>query len=83
MPPSPSLEAARRLGLPISDCVVLEDSPNGVQAGHAAGARVLGVGERALATDAETVVRDLTGVRWEHDRLVIAAGLVLRPPAGT
>ncbi|HEY7261326.1 MAG TPA: HAD-IA family hydrolase [Trebonia sp.] len=79
--PNGYLEAARRLGLPISDCVVFEDSANGVQAGHAAGAvRVIGVGERALATEAEIVVRDLTGIRWEHDSLVILAGSMLRPP---
>ena len=32
------LEAARRLKLDIHDCLVLEDSFNGVRAGHAAGA---------------------------------------------
>lgn len=32
------LEAARRLGLDCCDCLVLEDSFNGVRAGHAAGA---------------------------------------------
>lgn len=32
------LEAARRLGLDIGRCLVLEDSYNGVRAGHAAGA---------------------------------------------
>ena len=32
------LEAARRLELDIHDCLVLEDSFNGVRAGHAAGA---------------------------------------------
>ena len=32
------LEAARRLGVNIRDCLVLEDSFNGVRAGHAAGA---------------------------------------------
>lgn len=32
------LEAARRLGLDCHDCLVLEDSFNGVRAGHAAGA---------------------------------------------
>jgi mannitol-1-/sugar-/sorbitol-6-phosphatase len=80
--PDGYLEAARRLRLPISDCVVLEDSANGVEAGQAAGAaRVIGVGERALATDAEIVVRDLTGIRWEHGSLVIRAGSVLRPLA--
>ena len=77
--PDGYLEAARRLRLPISDCVVLEDSANGVQAGHAArAARVIGVGERALATEAGIVVRDLTGIGWEHGSLVIEAGSVLR-----
>ncbi len=32
------LLAARRLGVDIHHCLVLEDSPNGVRAGHAAGA---------------------------------------------
>lgn len=32
------LEAARRLGVDIHECLVLEDSFNGVRAGHAAGA---------------------------------------------
>ena len=38
--PSPDifLEAARVLGLPPRDCLVLEDSFNGVRAGHASGA---------------------------------------------
>lgn len=38
--PNPAifLEAARRLGLPPQDCLVLEDSFNGVRAGAAAGA---------------------------------------------
>ena len=52
------------------------------QAGHAAqAARVIGVGERALATEAGIVVRDLTGIGWERGSLVIDAGSVLRPPA--
>ena len=38
--PAPAifLVAAQRLGLPASDCLVLEDSFNGVRAGHASGA---------------------------------------------
>jgi mannitol-1-/sugar-/sorbitol-6-phosphatase len=77
--PDGYLEAARRLGLPISDCAVLEDSVNGVQAGYAGGAAlVIGVGQRALATGAEIVVRDLTGIRWEHDSLRILTESLLR-----
>jgi mannitol-1-/sugar-/sorbitol-6-phosphatase len=78
--PDGYLEAARRLGLPVSECVVLEDSDNGVRAGYAAGAGyVIGVGERALGTEAEIVVRDLTGVRWKDDSLDILAASLLRP----
>jgi HAD superfamily hydrolase (TIGR01509 family) len=37
------LLAAERLGLPASDCLVVEDAPNGIRAGKAAGARCLGL----------------------------------------
>jgi mannitol-1-/sugar-/sorbitol-6-phosphatase len=41
--PSPDvyLEAARRLGVAPADCVVVEDAPAGVEAGRAAGMRVI------------------------------------------
>lgn len=35
--PDPFIEAAKRLNLPPGDCLVLEDSPNGIQAAAAAG----------------------------------------------
>lgn len=41
--PEPYLEAARRLGVPIEACVVIEDSPTGVASGQASGAFVLAV----------------------------------------
>jgi len=41
--PMPYLQAAALLGVPIGSAVVLEDSPNGVQAGWAAGATVVAV----------------------------------------
>ena len=41
--PLPYATAARRLGIDITRAVVLEDSANGVRAGHAAGAVVLAV----------------------------------------
>jgi HAD superfamily hydrolase (TIGR01509 family) len=37
------LEAARRLGTPPGECVVVEDSPAGIRAARAAGCRVLAV----------------------------------------
>jgi sugar-phosphatase len=64
--------AAEHLGLPCERCVVLEDAAVGVAAGHAAGARVVGIG--AGAQGADVVVPDLLsftgievtgeGVRW-------------------
>jgi len=35
--PDPFLEAARRLGVPPTECLVFEDSPLGIQAAQAAG----------------------------------------------
>jgi sugar-phosphatase len=42
--PEGFLLAAKRLGVPISECLVFEDSPAGVKAGRAAGAHVAIVG---------------------------------------
>ena len=41
--PEPYQKAAARLGYPASECVVIEDAPAGIQAGKAAGARVIAV----------------------------------------
>jgi HAD superfamily hydrolase (TIGR01509 family) len=41
--PEPYLAAAAELGVDAGECVVIEDSPNGVNSGLAAGMRVLGV----------------------------------------
>ena len=41
--PEVFLNAARKLGLPPRDCAVVEDAPQGIQAGLAAGARVIAV----------------------------------------
>jgi sugar-phosphatase len=70
--------AAARLGLAAADVLVLEDSGSGIAAGQAAGCRVVGIGDGALATSAQVVVRDLTGVRWTGDGLLLPAAVVLR-----
>jgi mannitol-1-/sugar-/sorbitol-6-phosphatase len=70
--PDGYLAAAAALGLPIADCVVVEDSPAGIAAGRAAGAgHVLGVGPLASATDADPVVRDLRAVTWNGSGLSV------------
>ncbi|WP_207478680.1 HAD family hydrolase [Arenibaculum pallidiluteum] len=53
-------QAARRLGFDPRDAVVFEDAPAGLEAGHAAGARVI-----ALATTLRPA--ELDGQDWLHD----------------
>jgi sugar-phosphatase len=60
--PEGFLLGARLLGVDPADCVVFEDSGAGIQAAHAAGMRVIGVGAHALAHSPEHHVDDLTRV---------------------
>jgi HAD superfamily hydrolase (TIGR01509 family) len=57
------LHAAARMGAAPGDCAVVEDSPRGVEAGVAAGMRVLGFAARsdaaALAASGAEVFRDM------------------------
>jgi sugar-phosphatase len=60
------LEAARQLGVPPEECVVLEDSLAGVQAARAARMRVIAIPEREherFVGIADAVVSDLTEAR--------------------
>jgi sugar-phosphatase len=57
--PEPYLKGAQSLGVPATDCVVIEDAPAGIRAGKAAGARVL-----ALRTTAEEVELREAGADW-------------------
>src|ERR1051326_4402492 len=50
-PPEPFLKAAAKIGADPADALVIEDSPAGIQAGKAAGCRVV-----ALRTDRKSVV---------------------------
>jgi sugar-phosphatase len=63
--PEGFLKGAAELGVAPADCVVLEDSGAGIEAGRAAGMRVLGVGPRAGLHRPDVLVRDLTQVRVE------------------
>ncbi|HOF18177.1 MAG TPA: HAD-IA family hydrolase [Phycisphaerae bacterium] len=61
------LLAAKRLGLPAAECVVVEDAPNGIAAGLAAGARCLGLttsfsAQELLAAGAAWTAPDLAHV---------------------
>ncbi|OJU40521.1 MAG: HAD family hydrolase [Microbacterium sp. 69-10] len=66
--PEGFLLGARMLGIEPADCVVFEDSEAGVQAGLAAGMRVIGVGAHAHAHGATFVVDDLTHVQVRVDQ---------------
>lgn len=70
--PDPYLLGAERLGFATEDCVVFEDAAAGAEAAIAAGVGlVVGVSEKALETEADIVVRDLTGITFDGDELVI------------
>ncbi|MFM5905146.1 MAG: HAD-IA family hydrolase [Micrococcales bacterium] len=70
--PDPYLLGAERLGLDPADCVVFEDAQAGALAGIAAGAGlIVGVSEKALETDADIVVRDLSGITFDGEVLHI------------
>jgi mannitol-1-/sugar-/sorbitol-6-phosphatase len=70
--PDPYLLGAERLGLDPADCVVFEDAAAGCEAAISAGVGlVVGVTANALDTNADIVVRDLTGITFDGDELVI------------
>ena len=60
--PEGFLLGASLLGVDPADCVVFEDSGAGIQAAHAAGMRVIGVGPHATAHEPTFHVDDLTQV---------------------
>lgn len=75
--PSPEgyLKAAAALGFKAHQCVVIEDAPAGISAGHAAGAQVLAVTTTHQAVelaDADAVVTDLSYVRMDVTNGVVA-----------
>ncbi|WP_320069428.1 HAD family phosphatase [Micromonospora sp. RTGN7] len=76
--PEPYLSAARLLGVPITRCVAIEDSPTGVASALAAGAAVLAVPAEVPITPADGVhqLESLTGADLE-----LLAALLGEPPA--
>ncbi len=70
--PDPYLLGAQRLGFDPADCVVFEDAVAGVQAAIEAGVGlVVGVSEKALPSQADIVIRDLTGITFDGEVLTI------------
>jgi mannitol-1-/sugar-/sorbitol-6-phosphatase len=66
--PEPYRKGAAALGFAAADCVVLEDAPAGIQAGKAAGAKVIAFtttvpGPRARAAGADWVLRNCSDIR--------------------
>ena len=60
--PEPYLKGARLVGFPPRQCIVVEDAPAGIQAGKAAGARVI-----ALRTTTQDPVLKAAGPDWITD----------------
>ena len=89
--PEPFLEAARRLGADPRRCLVIEDAPKGLEAAKAAGCFTLAVMTTTPreALDADAIVTDLSGVRFDvrHEgvqvRLVNEPAGALRQAQGT
>jgi sugar-phosphatase len=78
--PAPYLTAASRLGVEPRDCVVIEDAPAGVAAGHAALMQVLAVETTYSATVlemADWVVPDLRAVALQVDEDHFMLGIAL------
>jgi beta-phosphoglucomutase len=70
--PEVFLVAAARVLTPPSRCVVIEDSPAGVEAAHLAGMRVIGVQSSHTSLPADIVVRTLDQLPEDaFDRLVL------------
>ena len=77
--PDPYLLGAERLGFAPEDCVVFEDAAAGATAAAAAGVGlIVGVTDKALETEADIVVRDLTGITFDGTELVIPDRIRLR-----
>jgi sugar-phosphatase len=77
--PDPYLLGAKKLGFEPIDCVVFEDAPAGVQSARAAGTGfVVGVSSKALNTEADVVVENLTGIRFDGFVLTIPEDVRLR-----
>lgn len=77
--PDGYLMAATRLGVRPQDCIVMEDAPIGVEAGKAAGMRVIAIAStqpRESLAGADAIVASLADIRLHAD----SSGITLRLP---
>lgn len=68
--PEGYMTAAARLGFPPGDCIVIEDTPAGIESAHAAGMRAIAVAgtyPREELTTADAIVEHLTDLSATHD----------------
>jgi len=65
--PEGFLAGAAALGVDAADCLVVEDSANGIAAGLAAGMRVIGIGPHAAASAPTWTVPDAGGIHVSRD----------------
>jgi sugar-phosphatase len=66
--PDGYLLAAKRLNVSPADCVVVEDAPAGIQAGKAAGMKVIGIAsslQKETLSQADIVVRELADIKLQ------------------
>lgn len=73
--PDVFLAAARAVAVPIYRCVVVEDSPSGVEAARRARIRCIGVGPHHAALPADLVVPSLAALPEDAFDAVLAADL--------
>lgn len=71
--PQPYLIGANKLGIPIDQCVVVEDAPIGVKAGKSAGMRVIGIAsthskEELVDAGVDFLVDNLQNLQISMDR---------------
>ena len=80
--PEPYLKGAAILGFPAANCLVVEDVPAGIRAGHAAGAKVLAFTTTVVRRELEEAGADsISGSCADLSVLVGPQGLVLTLPS--
>jgi sugar-phosphatase len=77
--PDPYLLGAKNLGFDTQDCVVFEDAEAGVISAIEAGVGlVIGVGKKAMKSDADIVLKELTGITFDGEELFIPDSIRMR-----